>query len=59
MWKSIPKPMRRWLILAVVLPLAVWGLERLGDELAERRGENPATRALRTPRRVLKSSGVV
>ena len=59
MWKAIPKPLRRWLFLAVLLPFAVWGLERLGDELAERRGESTATRAMRTPRRVLKSTGVV
>lgn len=59
MWKAIPKPARRWLFLAVLLPLAVWGLEKLGDELAERRGEGTTTKALRTPRRVLKSTGIV
>ena len=59
MWKAIPKPLRRWLFLAVLLPVAVWGLERLGDELAERRGENTASKALRTPRRVLRNTGVV
>ena len=46
MWKAIPKPMRRWLFLAVLLPVAVWGLERLGNELAERRGESGTTKAL-------------
>jgi hypothetical protein len=59
MWKAIPKPMRRWLFLAVLLPVAVWGLERLGNELAERRGESGTTKALRAPRRVLKTTGVV
>ena len=59
MWKMIPKPLRRFLFLAVLLPFAVWGLERLGDELAAKRGESTATRAMRTPRRVLKNTGIV
>ena len=59
LWKAIPKPLRRWLFLAVLLPVAVWGLERLGNELAERRGENTASKALRAPRRVLKTTGIV
>jgi hypothetical protein len=52
MWKAIPKPIRRWLWLVVVLPTAFWGLSRLGDELAKRRGESTTTKALRAPRRV-------
>jgi hypothetical protein len=59
MWKAIPKPLRRWMFLTVLLPFALWGLSRLGDELAERRGESTTTRALRAPRRVLKSTGLV
>ena len=58
MWKMIPGPIRRWLFLVVLLPLAAWGLARLGDEIAERRGETTATRAMRAPRRVLKSVGI-
>jgi hypothetical protein len=59
MWKAIPKPLRRWLFLTVLLPFALWGLAKLGDEIAERRGESSTTKALRTPRRVLKNTGVV
>ncbi len=58
MWKTLPRPVRRWLFLAVLLPVAAWGLSRLGDELAERRGENGATKAMRAPRRMLKSTGI-
>ena len=39
--------------LAVVLPAAFWGLSKLGDELAHRRGESTTTKVLRTPRRLL------
>jgi hypothetical protein len=53
MWKAIPKPIRRWLFLAVLVPLTFWGLERLGEELARRRGESTATKVLRAPRRVM------
>jgi len=59
MWKALPRPLRRWMFLAVLLPLAVWGLERLGNELAARRGDNTASKALRAPRRVLKNTGIV
>jgi hypothetical protein len=57
-FKAIPRPIRRWLFLAVLLPFAAWGLSRLGDELAARRGENSATKAMRAPRRVLKATGI-
>ncbi|MET0420584.1 MAG: hypothetical protein ABW073_02675 [Acidimicrobiia bacterium] len=58
MWKTIPRPIRRWLFLAVLLPFAAWGLSRLGDELAAKHGENGATKAMRAPRRVLKATGI-
>lgn len=58
MWKSLPKPVRRWLFLAVLLPFAAWGLDRLGNELASKHGENGATKAMRAPRRMLHASGI-
>ncbi|MET0275324.1 MAG: hypothetical protein ABW211_00600 [Acidimicrobiia bacterium] len=58
MLKTIPRPIRRWLFLAVLLPFAAWGLSRLGDELAAKRGESTATKAMRAPRKVLRATGV-
>ena len=49
MWKMIPGPIRRWLFLVVLLPLAAWGLDASANEIAERRGETTATRAMRAP----------
>ncbi|HEX5587612.1 MAG TPA: hypothetical protein VFZ17_09905 [Acidimicrobiia bacterium] len=58
MWKALPKPVRRWLFLAVLLPFAAWGLERLGNELAAKRGESGATKAMRAPRQMLRATGI-
>ena len=58
MWKRMPKPVRRWLFLVVLLPFAAWGLERLGDELASKRGESGATKAMRAPRQMLRATGI-
>jgi len=41
--------MRRWLLLAVAVPLAAWLLDRIADQIALRRGESRVTRALRAP----------
>lgn len=38
---------RRWLLLAVGIPLGAWALERVADEIEERKGDHPAARNLR------------
>jgi hypothetical protein len=40
----------RWVLLTIVLPLAVWSLDRLGSAIESRRGESNATRLLHWPR---------
>jgi hypothetical protein len=42
--------MRRWLIVAVAVPLAAWALDRVADGIALRYGEGRITRMLRRPR---------
>ena len=51
MWKLIPKPLRRWVLLAVVVPLFAWFLEQAAEFIAQRRGESRTTKLLREPRR--------
>jgi hypothetical protein len=40
-------PLRRWLLLAVGIPLGAWALERVANEIEERKGDHPAARGLR------------
>jgi len=40
---------RRWLILAVAVPLGSWALARLSDRIREQRGESTMTKAMRAP----------
>jgi hypothetical protein len=51
MWKLIPRPMRRWLLLAVALPLFAWLLDQAAELIAQRRGESRTTKLMREPRR--------
>jgi hypothetical protein len=51
MWKLIPKPLRRWIVFAIAIPLVAWLLEQAADAIAQRRGESRATRIMREPRR--------
>ena len=40
---------RRWLILAIALPLGAWLLSVIADRIGQSRGESHVTRALRAP----------
>jgi hypothetical protein len=40
---------RRWLLLAVALPVASWGLAKLADRIRARRGDSTVTRVMRAP----------
>jgi len=42
--------MRRWILFAMVVPVAAWVLDRVADQIATRRGEGHVTRLLRMPR---------
>ena len=54
MWKLIPKPLRRWVLFAVAVPIGAWLLERAAEMIAQRRGESRTTRVMREPRRWLR-----
>jgi hypothetical protein len=56
MWKLIPKPLRRWIVFAIAIPLAAWLLEQAAEAIAQRRGESRATRIMREPRRWVRPS---
>jgi hypothetical protein len=45
----ISKRIRRWVILAVALPVVSWLLARTADHIGERRGETAMTKVLRAP----------
>jgi hypothetical protein len=51
MWKLIPRPLRRWLLLAVALPVFAWLLDQAAEVIAQRRGESVTTKIMREPRR--------
>ena len=52
MWKLIPRSLRRWLLLAVALPLFAWLLDQAAEVIAQRRGsETRTTKLMREPRR--------
>jgi hypothetical protein len=53
MWKLIPKFVRRWFFVVIVVPLLAWGLELAADALERRRGPSRATHLMRQPRRFL------
>jgi hypothetical protein len=40
---------RRWVILAIAVPLGSWALAKIADQIREQRGESSVTRALRAP----------
>jgi hypothetical protein len=41
--------LRRWVLLAIALPLASWLLARVADRIGRSRGESRMTRAMRAP----------
>jgi len=47
----ISKTFRRWLILAVAVPLVSWLLAKIADRMREKRGETSITKALGAPQR--------
>ena len=40
---------RRWLFLAIAIPLGSWLLARVADRVASERGEGKVTKVLRAP----------
>jgi hypothetical protein len=40
-------PLRRWLLVAVGIPLGAWALERAAEEIEQRKGDHPVARNLR------------
>ena len=40
---------RRWLVLAIAIPLGSWLLARIADQVASGRGEGKVTKVLRAP----------
>lgn len=46
MWAFASRRLRRWMIVAVGVPVAAWTLDRLGERLEERHGETALTRAI-------------
>ncbi|MEX0659544.1 MAG: hypothetical protein WD080_10460 [Egibacteraceae bacterium] len=48
MWAFASRQFRRWLIVAVGVPVAAWALDRLGEQLEARRGETTLSQAVRT-----------
>jgi hypothetical protein len=54
MWKLIPKPLRRWLLFAVAVPVVALLLEKAAEAIAHWRGESRTTRIMREPRRWLR-----
>lgn len=54
MWKLIPKPLRRWALFAIAVPLGAWMLEQVAEVIAQRRGESRTTQIMREPRRWLR-----
>ena len=51
MWKLIPRPVRRWVLLAVAVPVGAWLLDQAAEVIASRRGETRTTMILREPRK--------
>jgi hypothetical protein len=51
MWKLIPRRVRRWLLLAVAVPVGAWLLDQAAEVMAQRTGETRTTKIMREPRR--------
>jgi hypothetical protein len=51
MWKLIPRPLRRWLLFAVAVPVTAWMLDQVAEVIAQRRGESRTTKIMREPRK--------
>ncbi|CAN5242052.1 hypothetical protein BH20ACT9_BH20ACT9_11070 [soil metagenome] len=47
MWAFLSRRFRRWVLLAVAMPLLGRALERAGGAIEERRGETSVTRGMR------------
>ncbi|HWH31776.1 MAG TPA: hypothetical protein VNU01_03810 [Egibacteraceae bacterium] len=44
----LSRRVRRWLLLTVGVPAGAWALQRLGEELEQRRGQSPVANGLRS-----------
>jgi hypothetical protein len=42
---------RRWVILAIAVPLGSWALAQIADQIRAKRGESNVTKALAAPQR--------
>jgi hypothetical protein len=51
MWKLIPRPVRRWVLLAVAVPMGAWLLDQAAGVIAQRKGETRTTMIMREPRK--------
>ena len=51
MWKLIPRRVRRWVLLAVAVPVGAWLLDQAAEVMAQRHGETRTTRIMREPRK--------
>jgi hypothetical protein len=51
MWKLIPRRVRRWLLLAVAVPVGAWLLDQAAEVIAQRNGETRTTQIMREPRK--------
>jgi len=51
MWKLIPRPLRRWVLLAVAVPVGAWLLDQAAEIIAARGGETRTTTIMREPRK--------
>jgi hypothetical protein len=40
---------RRWVVLAIAVPLGSWMLAKVADRIREKRGESTVTKALSAP----------
>jgi hypothetical protein len=49
--------LRRWVLLAVALPVAAWALDRAGTALEQRQGSTRVSRALRGSGGILRDFG--
>jgi hypothetical protein len=54
MWAFLSARLRRWVVLAVVVPLLGWVLGRIGDLIEARRGPNGVSRGLQKGRALLR-----
>jgi hypothetical protein len=57
MFAFLSARLRRWVLLAVALPVAAWALDRAGTTLEQRQGSTRVSRALRGSGGILRDFG--